>query len=234
MSDKPLPRPAPTGLVIDRLWGPDLVQQFLDVLAHLSPVELKAEGIGDTYRDMMARGVRTYVAKIGTRIVGTGSYYSERKFTRRERDREPVRGGLVGHIEDVVVHPESRGMGIGRLLVARLVEEARADKCRKIILACSDANIGYYESCGFRVSQTEMRMDLEEQPPPVPDQRDFEVTVDAEADRVVFRFPERIRSLGLTADDAEKFMGMIAIKVGEARLLQNQPPAESSGQDLPQ
>lgn len=212
-SDQPLP------LVIDRLWGPDLLQQFLDLLKHLSHVELTQANMGDTYRDMMARGVRTYVAKIGTRIVGTASYYKERKFTYRELNHTPTMGSVVGHIEDVVVHPEFRGHGIGQALVAHCVAQAKEDGCRKVLLACADKNIGYYEKCGFRVSETQMRLDLEQTPPAPLDEREFEVQVDAEADRVIFRFPERIKSLGLSADDAEKYMELIGIKVKEARLL---------------
>lgn len=200
---------------IDRLWGPDLTQEFLDLIAHLSPVTIQQKDIGETYRDMMVRGVSTYVAKVGTRMVATASYYKERKFIRTDKKVE-TRGGLVGHVEDVVVHPDFRGRGIGKALVARLVEEAREDGCYKIVLDCLDHNIKCYEECGFHIAQTQMRMDLGDtrSATPIPDH--FDIQIDALPGRVSFTFPARIKSFSLGVDDTGRLIEFTQAKMQEA------------------
>lgn len=66
----------------------------------------------------------------------------------------------VGRVEDVVVDRESRLGGVGRQLVNRCIEFARAKEGYKVILECSEDNIPFYEACGFRRSDNCMRIDL--------------------------------------------------------------------------
>ena len=85
-------------------------------------------------------------------VVGTGSLIIERKFLRG--------GGIVGHIEDVVVDKTVRATGVGRMIVNRLVEIARENSCYKAVLNCSEDNVPFYGKCGFHCSGHEMRIDL--------------------------------------------------------------------------
>jgi glucosamine-phosphate N-acetyltransferase len=68
-----------------------------------------------------------------------------------------IRGGKIGHIEDIVTHHEHRGMGVGRSLVHNLVEIARLEGCYKVALHCKDHNILFYEKSGFEVSGSAMQ-----------------------------------------------------------------------------
>lgn len=60
-----------------------------------------------------------------------------------------------GHILDIAVHPDYRGMGIGRLLVEKVLEECRKRGAEFVSLEvrASNANaIGLYERLGFVVT----------------------------------------------------------------------------------
>lgn len=76
-------------------------------------------------------------------------------------ERKIARGcGLCGHVEDVVVDATARGRGVGRLLVAALVERARQAGCYKVILDCSRDNEGFYAACGFVQKELQMALYL--------------------------------------------------------------------------
>lgn len=90
-----------------------------------------------------------------TRVVGAATLLLERKFIRG--------AGLAGHVEDVVVDASLRGRGVGRRLLAELVERARAAGAYKVILDCSEANGGFYASCGFKRKETQYARYLRDQ-----------------------------------------------------------------------
>ena len=72
-------------------------------------------------------------------------------------------GFKIGHIEDVVVDSSYRGFNLGLKLLlfwshwkfdlSRIIQELRrvgeAAGCYKVILDCSEKNVGFYERCGF-------------------------------------------------------------------------------------
>lgn len=131
----------------------DLLDQcFLDVLGHLSVVDLDVAKAREILRIRKEEGTRTYVALEGDRIVGSASLIIETKFLHG--------GGRVGHVEDVVVHGASQGFGIGKKLVAHATLEAKKAGCYKCILACTAANKPFYEKCGYREHEIEMRCDM--------------------------------------------------------------------------
>ena len=92
-----------------------------------------------------------HVAELNGKIVGSTTLLIEQKFIHE--------GGLVGHIEDVVVNKEFEGQGIGMKLVLSLLDVAKEKKCYKTILNCEDKLIPFYEKIGFKQKSTEMRFD---------------------------------------------------------------------------
>ena len=58
--------------------------------------------------------------------------------------------GKVGHIEDVVVDSNARGLKLGKKIIAFLTEHAHLMECYKVILDCSLENKTFYEKCGFK------------------------------------------------------------------------------------
>ena len=84
-------------------------------------------------------------------IVGSTTLLIEQKFIHK--------GGLVGHIEDVVVKKEFEGQGIGMRLVKSLLDVAKQKKCYKTILNCKDDLRPFYTKMGFNQATNEMRFD---------------------------------------------------------------------------
>lgn len=81
-------------------------------------------------------------------LVAAGTVFFEQKFIRS--------CGLVGHIEDVVVHDSSRGMRMGQKVVAALMAESERRGCYKTILDCSHDNVPFYVKSGMEVKGVQM------------------------------------------------------------------------------
>ena len=92
-----------------------------------------------------------YVAIDNKKIVGSTTLLIEQKFIHD--------GGLVGHIEDVVVRKDYEGKGIGIKLVTSLLECAKEKNCYKTILDCKDDVKQFYERIGFKRESNCMRYD---------------------------------------------------------------------------
>jgi len=86
--------------------------------------------------------VHSLVAVLDSKIVGYGSIVIETK----------IRGGKMGHIEDIVTHLDYRNMGMGKLIILQLIKIAEQCKCYKVSLQCHFENIIFYEKCGFKLS----------------------------------------------------------------------------------
>lgn len=69
-------------------------------------------------------------------------------------------GRPAGLIEDIWVHENYRGRGIGKEIIRQLIEIAKGKKCYKVVLICADHNIAFYEKCGFHSHQKGMRINL--------------------------------------------------------------------------
>jgi len=85
------------------------------------------------------------------KIVGCITLLIEQKFIHD--------GGLVGHIEDVVVRKDYEGKGIGIKLVTSMLEYTKRKNCYKTILDCKDDVKQFYERIGFKHESNGMRYD---------------------------------------------------------------------------
>ena len=92
-----------------------------------------------------------HVAIDNKKIVGSTTLLIEQKFIHD--------GGLVGHIEDVVVRKDYEGKGIGIKLVTSMLERANERSCSKTILDCKDDVKQFYERIGFKCESNGMRYD---------------------------------------------------------------------------
>ena len=82
------------------------------------------------------------------KIIATGTLLIENKIIHSI--------SKVGHIEDIVVDSNSKGLGIGKQIVNYLTNLAKENNCYKVILNCNDNNIGFYQKCGYQKKETQM------------------------------------------------------------------------------
>lgn len=131
----------------------DLSKGFLQTLSYLTTVDLSLEKAKEIFKLREILGYKTFVVEYNNFIIGTTTLIIEQKFIHS--------GGKVGYIEEVVIHPEYRGLKIGHKLVKKAISEAKKLGCYKVILHCAWRNIEYYEKIGFRYNEASMRMDLD-------------------------------------------------------------------------
>lgn len=75
------------------------------------------------------------------KIVASASIFLEQKIIHD--------GGIVAHLEDVVVDQSYRGNKLGQKLIANIVEKARESGAYKIIADCKTELLSFYSKNGF-------------------------------------------------------------------------------------
>ena len=114
------------------------VNELLQGLSDFSPNELEQD---EHWLDFISQAnLLAIVAEIDEVVIGYGALLIEKK----------IRGGKVGHIEDIVSHPDFRGIGIGRAIIDFLAGRAIDLGCYKLVLQCVEENRGFYERRGYR------------------------------------------------------------------------------------
>lgn len=112
------------------------LERVVELLQEISLYEPDSETFDDTWSRFTAQShLFPLVVLSSERVVGFGALLVEQK----------IRGGKMGHIEDVVSDPEFRGLGIGRLVVGDLLKIASIEGCYKVALHCQQHNVGFYE-----------------------------------------------------------------------------------------
>ena len=139
--------------IIRELRKEDLWNGFLTTLDSLSQASdidrNKAEEIFEKINSNPDHIV--VVAELDRKIVGATTLLIEPKFIHK--------GGLVGHIEDVVVDKNFQGQKIGEKIIRYLLEFAKNRGCYKTILDCTDDVKLFYEKLGFKQIANELRFD---------------------------------------------------------------------------
>ncbi len=91
------------------------------------------------------------IAKYKNNIVGTGMLLVQLNLSHSGRP--------YGHIENIVVEKNMRGLGIGKNLIKYLVSQSIKIGCYKVILNCVEKNHKFYKKLGFKkTGQVEMRV----------------------------------------------------------------------------
>jgi GNAT superfamily N-acetyltransferase len=140
-------------IAIRPLFGTHLTPEYFSLLNELSPTPaVEFHEAGEILRERIRQGWYAVVALDGNRLVGTASLLIERKLLRG--------GAAVGHIEDVVVNQNTRGRGVGQLLINHLVSRCQQEGCYKVVLTCADHVAAFYERCEFYRDGRVMRLNV--------------------------------------------------------------------------
>lgn len=130
--------------------------RIIEMLNELSPMKDVEESKADINLRAILEQILSnedymvVVAEAEGEIVSTATLLIQRNFTHGGRP--------YGHIENVVTDSKYRGSSIGKKVVEHLVELASSMNCYKVILNCSNENVGFYKRCGFETNgEVEMR-----------------------------------------------------------------------------
>jgi glucosamine-phosphate N-acetyltransferase len=111
---------------------------YLSLINEFRPTTFTDDQFKETLQTMEKSSV-IWVYEEGEQLLATGTIIYETKFIYNTC--------IYAHIEDICVRASHRRQGLGKKLVAHLIDQAR--HCYKITLDCADENIKFYESCGL-------------------------------------------------------------------------------------
>ena len=144
-------------IIIKELEKDYLIDSFFDTLSNLTEIgkDVYNKEFSQKILEKIknAGNIRIFVAIKDSNIVGSITAIIEQKFIHN--------GGKICHIEDVVTRKGFEKLGIGSLLVEKVLELAKNEKCYKVILNCSDYNSKFYENLGFYKHDNGMRYNIE-------------------------------------------------------------------------
>ena len=123
------------------------MEQVILLLQNMSVYLPPKDSYDDIWESFINQpNVHSVVATENEEVVGYGALVIEAK----------IRGGKIGHIEDIVSHPNKRNMDIGKMVVNALYKIAKTKQCYKVSLQCQQHNIPFYEKCEYKVRGTAM------------------------------------------------------------------------------
>ena len=124
----------------------DAVIDLLQLVSEFKPSKFDFLSIWNRFYEQSH--VHSLVAVMDNQIVGYGSIVIEKK----------IRGGKMGHIEDIVSHSLSRKIGIGKAVVDALFKIAKENGCYKVALSCKEHNVEFYKNCNYEISGVAMQV----------------------------------------------------------------------------
>ena len=138
-------------LIIRELEEKDLANGFLTTLDSLRETSsMNDDKVVEIFKKIKSNPEHhIIIAEINGKIIGTTTLLIEPKFIHQ--------GGLVGHIEDVVVDKNFQGKKIGEKIIKYVLEFSKNYGCYKTILDCSDNVKPFYEKLGFKHNSNELR-----------------------------------------------------------------------------
>jgi glucosamine-phosphate N-acetyltransferase len=141
---------------VKELENDDLINSFFDTLSNLTEIGMDVYNKEFSQKILekikMAGNIKIFVAIEDSDIVGSITAIIEQKFVHN--------GGKICHIEDVVTRKGFEKLGIGSVLVEKVLELAIQENCYKVILNCSEYNSKFYEKLGFYKHDVGMRYNI--------------------------------------------------------------------------
>jgi glucosamine-phosphate N-acetyltransferase len=123
----------------------DIQESYMSLLSNLTITEfLDSIHFLNQVKDISKTGhiIVCYMVNGGDiQIIGSGTIFFEPKLIRGARP--------VGHIEDIVVDPKYRSLGVATSILEKLCDLGKGKNCYKIILDCKEDVAQIYVKSGF-------------------------------------------------------------------------------------
>jgi glucosamine-phosphate N-acetyltransferase len=135
-----------SSIIIKRLTIDDY-NEFLPLINEFRTTMFRQEEFVEQLKHI-EQNSEIYVAECDSKLIGCATILYEKKFIHNM--------ATLAHIEDVCVKEEYKGRGIGKMLIHKLIEQAKINKCYKIVLDCSEETSRFYSSCNFEKKEIQM------------------------------------------------------------------------------
>ena len=127
--------------IFRKLEESDYHKNYLDLLSQLTQVwHISPEEFSNILAKIQSQ-IWVFEDTAANKIVASASILLEQKIIHG--------GGIVAHLEDVVVDETYRGNQLGQKLIANIVEKARENGAYKIIADCKTELLSFYSKNGF-------------------------------------------------------------------------------------
>jgi len=127
--------------IFRKLEESDYYKNYLKLLSQLTQVgHISFEDFSNILGKIQSQ-IWVFEDTSSKKIVASASIFLEQKIIHN--------GGIVAHLEDVVVDESYRGNQLGQKLITNLVEKAQEGGAYKIIADCKPELISFYSKNGF-------------------------------------------------------------------------------------
>lgn len=127
----------------------DDVERVMDMLQDVSQFNPENANLEHLATDFLENeGAYACVAVYDKRVIGFGSVFILNR----------IRGGRSAVIEDIVVDGGFRRRGVGRLIINKLLGNAKEQNCFKATLVAAADNTLFYKSLGFNEDFPSMKL----------------------------------------------------------------------------
>ena len=129
-------------LIFRQLQDSDYNKNYLGLLSQLTEI---GEITQDAFTDILSKiqsQIWVFEDTTSNKIVASASILFEQKIIHG--------GGIVAHLEDVVVDESYRGIRLGQKLIANMIDKARENGAYKIIADCKMELLSFYSKNGFQ------------------------------------------------------------------------------------
>ena len=127
--------------IFRKLEESDYHKNYLQLLSQLTKVgDIAPEEFSNILKKIQSQ-IWVFEDVNSSKIVASASIFLEQKIIHG--------GGIVAHLEDVVVDESYRGNQLGQKLIANIVEKARESGAYKIIADCKLELLSFYSKNGF-------------------------------------------------------------------------------------
>lgn len=128
--------------IFRRLEKSDYNKDYLQLLSQLTEVgHITPEEFANILAKIQSQ-IWVFEDTTAKKIVASASILLEQKIIHG--------GGIVAHLEDVVVDDSYRGNQLGQKLIANMIEKARESCAYKIIADCKTELLSFYSKNGFQ------------------------------------------------------------------------------------
>jgi glucosamine-phosphate N-acetyltransferase len=127
--------------IFRKLEESDYNKNYLQLLSQLTEVGYINQKKFSNILEKIQSQIWVFEDSIANKIVASASIFLEQKIIHG--------GGIVAHLEDVVVDEGYRGKQLGQKLIANIVEKARESGAYKIIADCKPELLSFYSKNGF-------------------------------------------------------------------------------------
>jgi glucosamine-phosphate N-acetyltransferase len=127
--------------IFRKLEESDYHKNYLQLLSQLTQVgHISPEEFSNILAKIQSQ-IWVFEDTTANKIVASASIFLEQKFIHG--------GGIVAHLEDVVVDQSYRGNQLGQKLIANIVEITKNSCAYKIIADCKPELLSFYSKNGF-------------------------------------------------------------------------------------